>query len=263
MIERLHTADGNTITRLEVSQWHVESALPDFVSLLTNLSQLRVDHLAYHHDEVSVVQPAWDKLTSASMFRNLTYGCDESAIIIHALSDCPELSRLRITIEPAISSLLSPLPQTTRIGTSAEASQHLARNPHVPVENDAAAGAPPDWNVSRWTDGALEPWDVPPQQRFGCDQRGMSQLKTFQLSLPGVYSLTPGQGSRQHMLESIARNNQEIEELVLDASLRLPAGIFFLAAPTTKLDTPRHREINEDNPPLHQHSKGRRAWAGR
>ncbi|KAF5483055.1 hypothetical protein CGCA056_v015170 [Colletotrichum aenigma] len=102
--------NGNTITRLEVSQWHVESALPDFVSLLTNLSQLRVDHLAYHHDEVSVVQPAWDKLTSASMFRNLTYGCDESAIIIHALSDCPELSRLRITIEPAISSLLSPLP---------------------------------------------------------------------------------------------------------------------------------------------------------
>ncbi|KAF5483033.1 hypothetical protein CGCA056_v015047 [Colletotrichum aenigma] len=267
MIERLHTADGNTITRLEVSQWHVESALPDFVSLLTNLSQLRVDHLAYHHDEVSVVQPAWDKLTSASMFRNLTYGCDESAIIIHALSDCPELSRLRITIEPAISSLLSPLPpnhadwykrrgQPFRSLTKLDIRpmrectslyQELATMSALnSLTNDAAAGAPPDWNVSRWTDGALEPWDVPPQQRFGCDQRGMSQLKTFQLSLPGVYSLTPGQGSRQHMLESIARNNQEIEELVLDASLRLPAASSSWRPPppnSTRHDTGKSMKI--------------------
>ncbi|KAE9565761.1 hypothetical protein CGMCC3_g18057 [Colletotrichum fructicola] len=233
MIERLHTADGNTITRLEVSQWHVESALPDFVSLLTNLSQLRVDHLAYHHDEVSVVQPAWDKLTSASMFRNLTYGCDESAMIIHALSDCPELSRLRITIEPAISSLLSPLPP-----------------------NHA------DWYKRRGQPfRSLTKLDIRPMRECTSlyqELATMSALNSLTvrfrpasispaiLTLPGVYALTPGQGSRQHMLESIARNNQEIEELVLDASLRLPAASSSWRPPppnSTRHDTGKSMKI--------------------
>ncbi|KAF4480950.1 hypothetical protein CGGC5_v010303 [Colletotrichum fructicola Nara gc5] len=261
MIERLHTADGNTITRLEVSQWHVESALPDFVSLLTNLSHLRVDHLAYHYDEVSVVQPAWDKLTSASMFRNLTYGCDESAMIIHALSDCPELSRLRITMEPAISSLLSPLPPshadwykrrgqpfrsltkldirpTTECTSLYQELATMSALTSLTVRFRPASISPAILTyLSRMTQlqelrligtsrgGRMGLWSrgtFPPNNASDAI-RGMSQLKTFQLSLPGVYSLTPGQGSRQHMLESIARNNQEIEELVLDARLRLPA----------------------------------------
>ncbi|KAF4477884.1 hypothetical protein CGGC5_v010278 [Colletotrichum fructicola Nara gc5] len=301
MIERLHTADGNTITRLEVSQWHVESALPDFVSLLTNLSQLRVDHLAYHHDEVSVVQPAWDKLTSASMFRNLTYGCDESAMIIHALSDCPELSRLRITIEPAISSLLSPLPPNhadwyKRRGQPFRSLTKLDIRPmrectslyqelatmsalnSLTVRFRPASISPAILTyLSRMTQlqelrligtsrgGRMGLWSrgtFPPQQRFGCDQRDEPTQDV------------PTQPPRR--LRPHARPGKPPAHVGVDCtqqprdrgagSRREPAAassIFFLAAPTTKLDTPRHREINEDNPPLHQHSKGRRAWAGR
>ncbi|KAF5483085.1 hypothetical protein CGCA056_v015162 [Colletotrichum aenigma] len=214
------------------------------------------------------------------MFRNLTYGCDESAIITRPVrlpraeqaahyyraghlepSESPTPKHADCTSAEVNPQISHQARHQTNERVHGSASQHLARNPHVPVENDAAAGAPPDWNVSRWTDGALEPWDVPPQQRFGCDQRGMSQLKTFQLSLPGVYSLTPGQGSRQHMLESIARNNQEIEELVLDASLRLPAASSSWRPPppnSTRHDTGKSMKIT-----LHSISIPREGEPGR